>query len=288
MTPTKQLPRSFTTGGYNLPEQVRLVQGRKNKKRIMIGTDGPANSGKTEFACSAPGPGQVICLDRGFDGMFDNPNPPVTRRSDFGFKVVLLPKAGQARQSDFLDYWREFYKEYLDALANPDSLTVVIDGDSDSWELQRLAEFGKLTQIPSIMYTNVNAARRAMYNRAFDSGKIVIATNKISKDYRPLLNPDGTPQLKDGKEVREWDGKSYSRQGFADQDYLWHLQIRHLYEPAYVNDKRKEVPQQWGIKIMACKANRALVGTELWGDECNFQSLVSVVYPHIPLEDWGY
>lgn len=278
MSPVAQdsrLPLSFATGGFLSAAQVRKT------RRLMIGTDGPSNTGKTEFALSAPGPGLVICLDRGFDAMLDNQKPPATRRADFAFKAVQAPLATQSDQKTYVEYWRAFYALYKTALDNPDCRTVVIDGDSDSWELQRLAEFGKLTQIPSIMYTSVNAARRAMYARAWDSGKIIIATNKINKQYKTVFNADGTPKLNDaGKEIREWDGASYERQGFADQDYLWAIQIRHLF---------REVPHpEWGIKIMRCKADPELKGLELWGDDCNFAALVQTCYPHISLKEWGY
>jgi hypothetical protein len=236
------------------------------------------------------GQGIVLALDRGFDAMLDNPHPPVTRRNDYAFKPITVPLATQAKQEDFKAYWQEFYfKAYLPALANPDARTVVIDGDSDSWELQRLAEFGRLLQVPSHLYSGVNAARRAMYARAYDSGKIIIATNKIKRDYQQVMNEDGTPLMKDGKPVREWDGKTYERQGFSDQDYLFAIQLRHLFLPAYFNTKlNRQMPASWGIKITKCKADPDHEGTELWGDDCNFETLVSLVYPQVPREAWGY
>lgn len=278
------LPASFIKDGFVLPGSLRRT------RRLMIGTDGPSNSGKTEFAISAPGPGIVIGLDRGFDAMLDNPNPPPTRQGNFAFKAIPVPLATQAKQDTFKEYWRAFYHDtYLKALNNSECRTVVIDGDSDSWELQRLAEFGKLLQIPPIMYSGVNAARRAMYARAWDSGKIVIATNKIKRDYQPVLLADGTPDMKDGKPVREWDGKAYERQGFPDQDYLFSIQLRHLYEPAGINGKTgKAYEARWGIKILKCKADPDQEGTELWGDDCNFQTLVELVYPNVTLAEWGY
>lgn len=248
-------------------------------KRLMIGTDGLSNSGKSEFANSAPGPGVNICVDRGIDSMLRNQNPPSTRSPNFVYKVVKVPLATQATQDTYKEYWKAFYADYKAALSDSDIRTVVVDGDSDTWELQRLAEFGKLTQIPSILYTGVNAARRAMYARAWDSGKIIIATNKVSKEYKALLDPEGRPIEKDGKVVREWDGSSMKRQGFDDQDYLWQIQLRHLF-----NADRTT----WGIRIMKCKADPTLIGLELWGEDCNMPSLLQTVYPNVSLEEWGY
>lgn len=256
------LPASFAKDGFLAPDKIRGTL-----RHLLIGTEGWSNTGKTEFACSAPGPGIVICLDRGFEAMLDNPNPPSTRCDDFAFKVIKIPLATQAE--DFKTYWKDFYATFRAALNNPDCRTVVLDSDSDSWELQRLAEFGKLTQIPPIMYSQVNASRRAMIARAWDSGKIVIGTNRLKDGYESKMSADN-------KEVRIKTGGD-ERQGFADQEYLWQVQIRHLFKDG-----------EFGLRIMRCKSDTSLQGMELWGDECNFASLVSVIYPNVPLKDWGY
>ncbi len=277
------LPASFIREGFLPPDKLR-----GEYKRLMIGTDGSSETGKTEFILSAPGPGIVVCLDRGFDAMLDNPNPPAARRSDFGFKSISVPLATQATQAVFLDYWRQFYTEWKKALDNPDARTVALDGDSDSWELQRLSEFGKLTQVPAILYANVNAARRAMIARAWDTGKIIIATNKVKDEYKVVVDKDGKPILRDGKETREKSGNQ-ERQGFADDSYLWQVQLRHLYRPARINTvTKKPVPQEWGLRILKCKANASMVGEELWGDSCNFAGLVSLIYPQVDPKEWGF
>lgn len=274
---------SFTKDGYQSMATLR------KSRRLMIGTDGLSDTGKTEFILSAPGPGLVIALDRNFDAMLKNEDPPPTRRDDFYFKSISVPLATAATQNEFLDYWRVFRKAFYEALANPQARTIGLDGDSDSWELQRLAEFGKLTQIPPILYTGVNSARRSLIARAWDSGKIVIATNKVKGEYIDKLKADGTIELNDsGKPVRVMNGE-YKRQGFEDQDYLWQIQIRHLFAPARTNIVTgKAIPKQWGLRIMKCKANKDLEGTELWGGDCNFAGLVQYVYPSIPLKEWGY
>jgi hypothetical protein len=284
------LPASFARDGFVSAAEVRKRRHLPglNRPGILIGTEGETNTGKSEFGLSAPGPGIYLCVDRGFDGMLDNPNPPSWRKADnFAFKVIAAPLATQTNQPEYLKYWKEFYGEYTKALANPDCRTVVLDGDSDSWELQRLAEFGKLTQVPSLMYVNVNAARRAMIARAWDSGKVVIATNRVKGEYINKLDDQGNPVMKDGKEVRVKSGDSI-RQGFEDQDYLWQMQLRHLHKPAGFNPiTKKDTPPQWGIKILKCKANPQLAGMELWGADCCFAGLVQAVYQNVSLAEWG-
>lgn len=214
--------------------------------------------------------------------MLDNPHPPAARRNDYLFHVVKAPKAGQAMKDKYLEYWKAFYDKYKAALAHEAIQVVGVDGDSDTWELQRLAQWGKLTQVPSIMYTQVNAARRVMYARAFDSGKTVVMTNKIKKEYEDVFEKDGKPKMgDDGRQVREWRGK-YERQGFNDQEYLFQVQLRHM------TKYDKDGTLQYGIRILKCKADMELIGFELWGDQCNYRGLIETVYPHIDPREFGF
>lgn len=284
------LPPSFTAAGYVLPNMLTPLTRGRRLKRLLIGTEGPSNTGKTEFPMTAPGPGIYLCLDRGFEAALDNPEPPETRRNDYAFKVIPVPLPLQQNKSGYETYWRDFLNEYRKALDNKDCRTVVVDGDSDGFELQTLAEFGKNIQIPPILRTGLNAARRSYIAHSFDSGKIVFHTNKLKKKYETVYNVDGSPKVgTDGKEIREWDGVTLERQGFWDHDYLYQLQLGHLYRPARINSvTKKEVPQEWGVRILSCKAQPALKGQELWGSDCNFSTLVQLVYPQIELADWGF
>jgi hypothetical protein len=280
------LPASFLRDGFT------AYNPAAKYRRLMVGLEGESDTGKTEFCLSAPDPGIVLALDRNFDATLDNPSPPAARRKNWAFKVVQAPLFTQAQKPEYDTYWKAFYQSYRTALLNPDARTIVLDGDSDSWELQRLAEFGTLTRVPGppgLAYAGVNAARRAMIARAWDSGKIVLATNKVKSEYKTVLDEEGKPKLDNlGKEVREKTGK-LERQGFGDTDYLWQIQLLCLRRIARINPVNKKlVPQQWGVRLLKCKANTELEGSELWGEDCNFLGLVQYVYPHIDPKEWGF
>jgi hypothetical protein len=277
-TPTRRAG-SLSEAGFVQAAQV-LTSKDRPYHRLMLSLEGPQGSGKSEFADSAPGPGAHIVLDRGIDSVLNNPEPPATRSPNFLYKVCRVPKASQfASQKQYLEYWKLYFTTLLDALDSPESRTVVIDGDPDSWELQRLAEFGRLTKVPPLMYDQVNAARRALYARCYDSGKIVIATSRVRKVYADKTNPaTGAVMLKDnGDPVREWTGE-YEKEGFRDAGFVWTIRCATRYEP----------DQGFGLRILECKVNKAVEGQELWGEECTFAGLVSLAYPHIPLSAWGY
>lgn len=283
------IPQSFIRDGFKTAAQARTRRNLPGLKRsgIMIGTEGETNTGKSEFILSCPGPGIVLPVDRGYDTMMDNPRPPKSRRDDFVFDEIQLAMSAMKFEEGYIQNWQNFYGRLMKALANLDARTVAIDGDSDTWETQRLAAFGKLTQIPSIMYTEVNAARRAMYYRCYDSGKIIVATNKVREEYVVKRDAAGMPVLKDGKEIREKSG-NLSRQGFDDDNYLFSIQIRHLFKPASINSvTKKESPMQWGLRILKCKPNPEVQGEELWQNDCCFAGLIQLAYPNTKLSDWG-
>ncbi len=277
------LPPSFLKAGYGPLESLRA----KKLRRLLIGTEGLSDTGKTEFLLSAPGPGLVIGLDRGIDAIADNPKPPSTRGADFGFKTITIPTATQGSTPEFYrEYWMAFFKEYLEALKNPDARTIGIDGDSDSWELQRLTEFGKLANVwPQTKYGDVYAARRAMINRAWDAGKIVIATNKVKELWKPILDAKGE-EIPDtnGEPKREPSGE-WRSQGFPDTDYLWQIRLRHL---TRLRTTKAGPIREWGFTILKCKANMELMGEELWGEDATFLGLVSLCYPQVDPHEWGF
>jgi len=288
------LPNSFLREGFIPAKQARVrrrLPNGKFLKPLLIGTEGETNTGKTEFILSCPGPGIMLALDRNFDGMLDNPNPPADRHvDDWAIKVIQEPLNTTATQKVYGSYFTTTRQAFYDALDNPDSVSIAIDCDSDFWELQRLTDFGKLANVwPQTRYGDTYAAKRAMIARAWDSGKIVIGTNKVRDEFETVYKPDGTPEMEsDGKTERRRKTGNKTRQGFPDTDYLWQIQLRHLFRPASVNKVTgSEYPQAWGIRIIKCKPNPQLQGEELWGEDCCFRGLVELVYPNVSMEEWN-
>lgn len=298
------LPLSFARDGFR--DYVEITKARKYR-RLMIGTEGESESGKTEFMASAPGPGVVVCIDRGHEAMLENPNPPSTRRNDYAYVPLQIPvqQSALGDKAHWVEAWRSFRSIVYKALDNPDCKTVGIDTDSASWELQQLAEFGRTRSIMPLMTVDVKAARRAFITRCYDSGKNIIGSNMLKDEWVDVLDEDGNPKIDDkGKKEQQTSGRR-KRQGFPDQDYLWQIQLRHMSKPGELirvggktitlRDKVIEIggkmvkgPTEYGIKILKCKVRSDVVGEELWGEDCNFAGLVQLIYPDTPLSEWGY
>lgn len=285
------LPPSYSKDGFISPanvQQKRKLPNGQYLKPLLIGTEGETDTGKTEFALSIPGKIQMISVDRNFTSVLDNPDPPEARNPNVGLKVHEITTASMSDINGYQKSFQSVKESFYAALNNPDSSVVFLDGDSDYWELHVLAHFGKNTQIfPQTRYAAPYAEKRAQINRAWDSGKIVICTNKVRDEYVTVYKADGTPEKDDrGEEVRR-KTENKKRQGFPDQDYLWQVQLRHMYKPAGTYDGKFR-SNQWGIKLLKCKHNPALVGEELWGDKCNFRGLVDFIYPDVAPERWGF
>lgn len=278
----------------------------KKTRRLMVGTEGLTNTGKTEFLLSAPGPKVILPVDASYDSVLDNPYPPEARKLDDACfdNIKIVPNfASVVTQDEYKEHFKKLRLRLYELIAVPEIRTVCIDGDSDFWELQLLAEHGKLSQIHPLSYPMMDGMKRWMIKRCWDSGKIIIATNKLKDMYEDVLDDAGLPIKDDkGKVVQRKVAGEYKRQGFRDQTYLWQIQIRHLYKPGEVIDltkltplerlkaireKRTKTLPEWGLRIMKCKPNTRLEGDELWGNSANFAGLVQYIYPQVPLSEWS-
>ena len=288
------LPASFQKDGFlpysTMRGKVKLPNGQF-LKQLLIGTEGMSDEGKTRWAMTAPGVIQMLAIDRNHEAVFDSTGLKGTN-PNIAIKVFEIPLLGTATVPDYQKHYANVRDSLYGALANPQSNVVIVDGDSDFWELHILAHFGKNTGIyPQTKYAAPYAEKRAQISRMRDSGKIVICTNKVRDEYINIYKADGTPEKDSGgNDLRKKTGGKV-RQGFPDQDYLWDMQIRHLYQPAHtakIGAKEVSVPGQWGIRIMKCKANMDMAGMELWGDDCSFKGMVENCYPDVPLARWGF
>lgn len=283
----------------NFPASFAKFQTTAKKpkfKRLVIATQGGDNVGKTEFILSMPGPGICTCVDRGYEGTIENPSPPEERNN----RVLIIPYnlAHNKEKNDQEEYktdWKAFKAHCFACLDNDDSISSAIDGGSDAYELLRLAVHGRLEKVPSMAYADSDALWKAFLSRHYESGKNVIITHKMKDEYVSKLDPItkkpiGDEKIKSGVRIR---------QGHRDHEYLYTIQLEHLFEEAVREEitvgvragKFKTItPMRWGIKLLRCKMNRALEGTTLWSDkgDCNFQGLIKLIYPGRSLSEWGY
>ena len=102
-----------------------------------------------------------------------------------------MPPNTTATQATYSEYFQDIRSSFYAGLANPDAVTVALDGDSDFWELHRAGGIGQAGRIMPIRYGDVYAQRRAITAKAWDSGKIVIGTNKVKDEYATVQRSPG-------------------------------------------------------------------------------------------------
>lgn len=265
-------------------------------RRLAIASQGGDNTGKTEFILSMPGPGLGVCVDNGDEGCLANPEPPETRRDDFMMlPYILLRNQGATNQEEYKTCWKDYRTFVYDLIKNPDALSLAVDGGSESYELIKLAVHGRVERVPQMSYSESDAQYKNFMNKIYAAGKNFILTHKMKAEYVDKLDPFGKPVLKDGVPEKVKSGE-YTRQGHRDHEYLFHVQIEHLFRPAADGvfkvgpnkGKTFHTEMDWGIKILRCKMSRGVEGQELWGSDCSFQGLVKLIYPNVPLSEWGY
>lgn len=274
------LPLSFQQQGFMTPKAKR--------RRLTVNSDGETNTGKTEFMMSAPSPGIIVTIDRGWEACYQSEEPPESRQPDWAILPIEPPMISAGTQNEFIKYWIDIRDTLYRAAANKDALTVCLDGDSDSWEIQRMATFGRAEQVPPLMYKTANAERRAFIAKLHDAGKNLVFSNKVKDGYEDTVNEKGqTVSVKSGQ---------IERQGFKDTKYLWQVSIRHLRKDGQTIEITKgpragtvvRTPPSFGLEIIECKPKMSLNGQQLWDGDCNFQGLIKAIYPNSPLSEWGY
>lgn len=282
-----QIPNDLARMGFMGQDQVLRRKGQFYA--TTVGLYGQPSAGKTEFALGGPGLVGAVTVDRGHMGMLMNPHPPRTRNPNTLWKVIDPPMMSAATKPEFEAYWINIRDSAYRAAESSQIRTVLLDGDSDTWEVHRVAVLGRLSQVPSHMYGTVNAERRAYYARLSDAGKFLIITNKMAKEYVTTYGPDGKPELDDkGKPKRHWSG-GWERKGFDDLNYSLQISLECFRTDAVRAPDGSIVSDgQFCARLELCKPNRSLEGDVLEGEDCNMQSLLRHVYPHIPLQQWGY
>src|SRR3954464_10896014 len=146
------MPASLAKRSYMSVDDLKSLRG------VLIIIDGPTDTGKTEFMLSGPPVGAIIAVDRNHEHTMKNPEPPKSRNKGFYFHSLQIPmQASTKNQSDWVEGFTKYRDELYDLLKDPQVRTVGIDGDAETWELQRLATFGKLKGVPSLDYDGANA-----------------------------------------------------------------------------------------------------------------------------------
>jgi len=152
-----------------MPKGFELVTSKLPKRRLITRIGALEKDGKTDWALTAPDPIGVIDCDRGLEGVVEKFVDG--RRATKEIYVKSYRKMPVRTQDDHEARWDAVERDYRILLADSTIRSILWDTDTEMWEMARMAFFGKLTQIKSHHYGEVNAAFRKLIDEAFDNDK---------------------------------------------------------------------------------------------------------------------
>ena len=233
------------------------------RPRMIASVKGEERHGKTEFGLTAPGPIAAFPID--------NNTPEMIQKRMVGKKIRIPDVNLMYSLTDDPDVWKaswEAYKEhYTEAVDDKEIRTIMTDTATEMYNLSRLALLGKLKEVPSRFYDDVNAEWKALLGMAYASDKNFIFVH----------------QLKDVYKGKDRTGERTAA-GWGQMGYKVQLDLLCWRDLEYRDEETGS--QGFGISIINCTQNETLAGTFLQEPENNWVELGKLVYPGTTDEDW--
>ncbi|MDD4984385.1 MAG: AAA family ATPase [Dehalococcoidales bacterium] len=233
-------------------------------RRLIARIGGLEKCGKTHFALTAPAPIGLLDMDRGLEGVVEK------FAGDKEIYTTNFRSMPSRNQADWERRWGRFKECFHTLLGDSTIRTVVMDTDTEAWEMARLAILGKLTQVKPHHYGTVNAEFRELIDAAFSTDKNLILICKYKKQY---VDRSG------GKsDDAKWNGH-YEASGFNDLPFLVQVNLRaRMYS---VEGENTPV-----IEVVNCRHNLAVKGEKFEDIMASFPFVASAVIEGTDVSDW--
>lgn len=232
----------------NLPEGFDLETRITPIRRLIVMVNSRPGKGKTNFCLTAPDPIAYIDMDTGTEGViekFTSTGKKVYRKR-FDYHSLSGPDVAQQAQT----MWEVLKRDFIALVKNPKVKTVVVDTESEMWELARLARLGKLTQVMPHHYGPVNAEYMDMVRLCDNCHKNFIFTQKQKEKY---VND-------------KWTG-GYMAGGFKGMEYIAQVVLDLWHEDG-----------EFGATITKCRLKPEMEGEIITGDQVCFDYLEMMVF----------
>lgn len=237
------------------------------KRRLVLNVQGPEKTGKNHLAfCYNQGPIYVHSFDRGLEGVVQKFQ--ATREIYVAdYELVIQPGEGTEKEVGNAAnvVWEQFISNYRDSLASTrDEGLVLVDTGTESWELLRLASFGKLTQVMPHMYSKPNAEFRDLVREGYDATN-VIWLHKMKDEWENYLDNKGQE-----KSRRTGQKKAMM---MNDIPFLVQCNIQ-----TWTQGNLDGAGCQFNAQILDCRLNQELMGMNVDND---FNALLDLVMASI-------
>lgn len=241
-----------------------------SRKKLFLAIEGLPKKGKSTLALSAPDPIILFDIDGGMKGVIDQfleEGKTIIQPLDAKGEPEAFQHYEGVTQEVWLRTWERFRECFLDALKHKQAKSIVVDTETEMYQLVRLAYLGQLEKVRERYYGTVNAELRRLIRLAKNSNKNIIFTRKLKPVY---IGNDRT--------------RDYTGAGFTDVDYEAEAVVR-------VWKGRKKEEGLFGLTFQLCRLNTRLEEEdndmhELLDPMSTFQFLANAVFPDTELEDW--
>jgi hypothetical protein len=163
---------------------------------------GDTGTGRTTLALTAPGPIGLVHTSEKIEGIIQPfAREKVIRCVNFGGVFSGTPQE-IANQADPI--WRRMYGAWTNAMDDW-ARTVIMDTDTEGWEILRLARFGELNPQGRTdhLYGPVNAEWRSMFKRFRQQNRCnVIAIGQTKDEYREVTKGGKKTSDRTGNTIR--------------------------------------------------------------------------------------
>jgi len=249
-----------------MPDGFEKVAPGIRRCRLIVRVGGLEKAGKTHFALSAPGPIGILDMDRGLEGVVEK---FAAEKTIYSRSLRDLPAK---TQKDHEVRWETSKNAYQVLLDDRAIRSIVVDTDTEWWEMARLAYFGKLAQVKPHHYAEINREFRGLVDAAFDRDKNLILVCKYKKQY---VAKDGSKS-----DDSSWNGK-YEEAGFTDMPYVVQANLR-----ARIVHDRSTGEKTPTIEVLNCRQDMSLVGEVFEEETATFAWIAATIIKGTTPEDW--
>jgi hypothetical protein len=249
-------------------------------RRMVVALDGLEKMGKTSWALTAPGPIAIQNLDIGAEGVIQKFQ---SEKQIWLAEYGVRPEKGDSQDKVMqraAPEWENFVKDWKDvvvpALKAKTIRTAIWDTGSEIWELQRLARFGKLTQILPHNYTALNAEYQGLIREVYETTGNLIILHKLKAEWKD--NPATGKGNKTGQ---------YERAGYAGTGFLVQINATVWRERKPTDGQTSGPTGSFHLTVRDCRQNPAVAGLDLVDEMATFPWLGVHVYPDSDLSEWG-
>jgi hypothetical protein len=163
----------------------RFVKATEDCKPRIIGASfGEEKVGKTTFWLGAPGPIVIFNLDQGLEGVVEK----FQVEKDIYVSEIKWAPTDQLDQDEAIELRDTFAADFEHILKSTDAKTIIIDKESDLWELYRYAEFGAPKDAP-LNYPSLNQRYRRVMNLPKAYGVNFGLIQGMKDEWAPKVNP---------------------------------------------------------------------------------------------------